>query len=119
MPTTRSGGAGAAEEKEAETANPNTEEVLKWHKAHATVKKVRVVLTSNAAGVSKEHKVLGIEVFLRAKITSTAVIVALPSSSTTTRTTLGIFEDGDSCPANHTAHSIRPSSEEDMERKPC
>ena len=57
MPTTRSGGAGAAEEKEAETVNPNTEEVLNWHKPHATVKKVKAVLTSNAAGVPKEHKV--------------------------------------------------------------
>ena len=103
-PTTRSGGAG--EEKGGDSINLDTESVLGWHRVHPHVKKVRLTLSSNAAGVSKDHKVYVIEVLLRARITSTAVSVALPTSSTTKMTTIGIFEEDGSCPDDHTEHSL-------------
>ena len=106
MPPRATRSAGAAEEKEGNSTNLNIESVLSWHRAHPHVKKVKVMISSNAAGVSKDYKVYAIEVLLRARITSTAVIVALPTSSTTKMTTIGIFEEDGSCPDNHTEHSL-------------
>ena len=77
-PTTRSGGVG--EEKEGDSTNLDNESVLGWHRVHPHVKKVRLTLSSNVAGVSKDRKVYAIEVLLRAGVTSTAVSVALPTS---------------------------------------
>ena len=92
--------------KEGDSTDLDNESVLNWHRAHQHVKKVKVMLSSNAGGVPKDYRVYAIEVLLRARITSTAVIVALPTSSTTKIATIGRFEEDGSCPDDHTEHSL-------------
>ena len=106
--------------KEGDSTDLDIESVLNWHRAHQHVKKVKVMLSSNAGGVPKDYRVYAIEVLLRARITSTAVIVALPTSSNTKITTIGRFEENafvftlirtvdqedGSCPDDHTEHSL-------------
>ena len=92
--------------KEGDSTDLDNESVLNWHRAHQHVKKVKVMLSSNAGGVPKDYRVYAIEVILALRRTSTAVIVALPTSSTTKIATIGRFEEDGSCPDDHTEHSL-------------
>ena len=46
--------------KEGDSTNLNIELVLDWHRAHPHAKKVKVVLSSNATGVSKAKLAAGV-----------------------------------------------------------